>query len=155
MAISTANSTLLNLPFRLVNAFGTGNIDALRTIGVVEIKSARIVEFAISAANRCFVFARPRTKFSGTFTRSLSIIWPTLRLGLFVIGVTIRWIIRAISWTAISLSNFVGIAFSPSTSCFSLALPTSFFVHKNIVTCNEHPCKPDIFNATYEPAEEE
>lgn len=152
MAISTPHLAILNLTRCLNLALGKADVKALHALDVIEVKRARIVKPAIHAPGLCFVCAEPSAKFLGASARGLPIALSPLDFGVGVVGATIFWIVWAIARPAVCLAHLVGVAVPP----LPRRLPSagSFFlnIHKRIITRNNYPCKPAIFEATYEPA---
>ena len=152
MAVRTAYIALFNLLCRLCSALGKTDIQVFVSPYMVKVESTGVIKSAINAADRCFIFTEPCSDFRSSLPLAFTVMGSTLRLCAFVIDTAIFWIIGAVSWSAISLAHLVRVPFSPAATRFSLS--PSFFldVHRGIVSHNPYPCKPDIFEATYEPA---
>ena len=144
MAVRAAHDTFCDFSFRLATTPCAGDVHAFRAFDVVEIEGTGIIESTIDAANCGLVFVEPDPKFCG----SPAFVFPELgtasRLGAFIVGVVILWIIRAVSRASVCFSHFLRIAFAPATGRLSLALLLFLNVHIVIVSCNSYSCKPVI-----------
>lgn len=155
MAIRTAYSAFLDLPFCLCSTLGKTDVNALVSPDMVEIEGTRIVESTIDTANRLFVFAEPCPKRPGSLALVISITRSAFCLGAFIVGPAVLWVVWAIARTTVRCSNLIRIAIPPATGRFPLTLLFFFYVHRGIVSHNSNPCKPDIFEATYDLVKEE
>ncbi len=150
MAVSATNNAFSYLAPRLRLALRETDVQAFRARDMIKVKSTRIAKPAIGAALRCLVLAEPRTKFSGPLALVLAVPGAAFSLGTSVVGPAIFRIVRAVSRSAIGLTHFVRVPFAPAAGSFSLAPLFFINVHQCVVARNCYPCKPDIFEATYE-----
>ena len=154
MAVRTAHLTFFNLLLRLCSALGKTDIQMFVSPYMIKVKSTRVAKSTINAADRCFIFTEPCSKFCSSPPLIFTVVRPSLRLCAFIIDTAIFRIVQAMSWPAIGLAHLIRVPFSPAAVRFSLSLSFFLNVHKEIVSHNFYPCKPDIFEATYELVED-
>lgn len=153
MTVRTAHNALLDFSLCLCPALSEGDTQALDATDVVEVEGTRVTKTAVNAPSACFIFAQPRSECCGPATFILSVARAALGFSALVVGTAILGIVGPVSGSAICRPDLLWITFPPSFRCLSLAPPFPIVIHNSIVAHNSYPCKPDIFDATYEPVE--
>ena len=158
MTISAPNYAFYYFLFRLFDAFRITNIKFLLASNVVKMQSDMMgIISAIYTAPIQFIVRKPLANLYssavGLFIYTLSVARLSQPLAPHVF--TFDRVIFPVSWLAICNSDFFGVPVSPPLGCFSLSLFLKFCFHSCIITgfnenVNVYPCKPDIFEATYD-----
>lgn len=158
MTICAPNHTFNNFLLSLDNTFCITNIKRFLALNVIKMQSG-VMSFIATINTTMFHFIIPQplanlfSSIIALFVYSLPIAWlckPPLSHFFVFCGV-----ICSVAGLAICCLNFVRIPFTPPLNSFSMLLFLGFCFHNNIislVSCGvkHYPCKPDIFEQTYE-----
>ena len=161
MAVCTSHNTLGNLGFGLFNALCATDIHGLlASIKMIKVKSTRVIESAINTSRLRLVFAYPTSDdFRSGIGNSVYSL-PVSRFFQPILSplLSLLWCGLRSFWSGSALTNIRAI-FSKSFG-FKLRQAMGAVIkqrgrvivgfHGSIVP---HPCKPDIFEMTYERAE--
>ena len=150
MAVCAPNDAFGDLFLRLSNAFRKAHVKEFLVPNMVKVKGAWIAEPAIGASSRSLVVAEPLPDRGGSGVGFLVNRFPVAvhsESGLaprFIFG----WIVSIRALAFVRVGYLFGVANPPSLSSFPPRglLGFGIFLHQTIL----HPCKPDIFEATYE-----
>lgn len=155
MAVRATHFTLLNLGTSLRYAFSKTEIQSLDSLNVVKVQSPVVTEATINTTFISFVITEPFTQKCRPFVSLAINVFSIFRFRQSSLPPSLNFdgIVSAFTRSTVSLLNFVRISFPPSTSGFSSSPLLLFSVHNRIIS-HVYPCKPDIFEATYEVVEE-
>lgn len=158
MTIRTANNAFRYFGLGLGDALGKGNIDSFNPSDVIEVQGSWITEAAISTANCAFIITEPFAEGRRACARCFAVARGALIFCTSVIVAPIFRVVRALSRPVLTTRRAVDSTFSLrcELSVAHRAAPEGRFdIHPgwHILTIT-HPCKPDIFMATYEAVSE-
>jgi len=160
MAIGTANNAFCDFLFRLFNAFRVADVDRLgRSVKVIKVKGTGVFESTIDAPDICLAFAYPLSNCNSTSVCNAVDSLPVA--GILKASSTPSLLLFS-SWLRPWRARSV-LAKITAELCLTLCeeLCTAvgagkFLLRRVIVGFHDaiitYPCKPDIFDATYEAA---
>ncbi len=158
MTICASDNTLGYFKFSLNNALCITNINRLLSINMVEMQG-RMMRF-ISAINTTvfhLIIPKPLTNTFSSIIGLLINSFPIPRFSKPILShfLVFYRVILSVPGFAIGCLNFIRISFAPPFGSLPLSLFLMFRFHSHIIplkNCivNIYPCKPDIFEATYE-----
>ena len=163
MAICASNYTFFDFLFGLSNAFCITNIKHFLAFDMVKMQSCVVSFVTTIYATVChFIIPKPSTNLFSSIIVLFVDSFPITKFckPLFSHFFTLYRVIYPVARLAIHRFDFIRVSFTPPLSGFSLLLFLKFCFHNYIIALNycnvnSYPCKPDIFEQTYEPVEAE
>jgi hypothetical protein len=153
VAVRATDDALEDLALSLRDALCVTDVQSLIGLNVIEVEgSGMSAEATVNASVLQFVGVEPATDTGCTLIRFGIDARTVLRIGQASLSpcFCLHRVIRSLARLPVRFEDFVGITFAPSPGRFALTKSLLFSVHNWIVTVF-YPCKPDIFEATYEP----
>ena len=161
MTICTSHNTLNNLRFCLVNAFCGADIYSFSvSVKMVKVKRTRVIKSAINAASLRFVVANPIAnafRFGigcGIYLLSVARLLQSVFAPLFSLlwlGLLSFWTRSALAKSGAILGKSLGFKLSQAMGAVVKQWGCVIVGFHNFIV--QYPCKPDIFELTYEAAE--
>ena len=156
MAVGASHYAFRDFTLSLRDAFRVAHVQSLVSGDVVEVEGRRMgIETTINASSLNFVGINPSSDRRSPLVRLLIDALPIIRISKALLAplLCFDWIVWAITRAAVGLSDLLQITRTPSlSSLYSMQAFFFFGEHRMIVSLG-YPCKPDIFEATYDPAE--
>jgi hypothetical protein len=153
VAVGAPYHAFQDLSLRLRYAFSIAHVQTFIPSDVVEVKGRWMrIETTIYTSMLDFVAIDPSANRGGSLV-SLFIDVLTV-LGITKALLTPRfcfgWVIDALAGSNIVLFDLIGVARTPSLSGINPMFPFFLFGKHVRIVPNTYPCKPDIFEKTYE-----
>lgn len=152
VAVGTPHHAFGHLFFGLGDALGVAYVQGLTRDYVVKVQRGWVsIESAITAPGRHLALVQPAANRSRSFVGGSIDALPISRSGKSRYSPPPRLfrVVDSITMFTVGLLDLIRVALFPSTACFALANSFGISVHIwSIPYAN--PCKPDIFEATYD-----